>query len=198
MLHNKVILTDVDGTLLDFAGPFQSWMENLGFTPRCHLYRTYGISDVFDCTIDEKVREISRFSEADEFGFLQPILGAHTVIRSLREAGWHIVAITASHVSEASCARRRANLKALFDIEPYDVFFAGNTIPKSAILHRFGPSLWVEDSPFHLMEGVDAGHHSFLIDKPYNRDAVLSNALVTRVNNWFDIEQWINTYKDGS
>jgi beta-phosphoglucomutase-like phosphatase (HAD superfamily) len=189
---NKTILTDVDGTLLDFASDFHIWMESRGFKASGSLHDTFEIDVVYGCTRDQAMHEVEAFCEADVFKTLPPILGSLGVIRRLKANGWHVVAITSCHASPEARRNREDNLKLLFGIEPADVVFAGLMGDKREILARFPSAIWVDDHYRHIDEGLAAGHKCFVIDMPYNQqESNKTNPLVGRIHHWAEVEQWI-------
>jgi FMN phosphatase YigB (HAD superfamily) len=191
-MMNKTLLTDVDGTLLDFATDFHIWMKDRGYEASGTLHETFEIDVVYGCTREQALHEVEAFCEADVFKSLPSILGSLNVIRRLKADGWHVVAITSCHASPAAIENRLENLRYLFDIQPQDVIFAGLMGDKREILARFPPAIWVDDHYRHIDEGLEAGHKCFVIDMPYNRqESNNDNPLVERIVHWAQLEQWI-------
>ena len=53
--------------------------------------------------------------------------------------------------------------------------------------------IFIEDSPYNALELADAGMKVLLIDTYYNKDTKHKD--IIRVNNWFEIERFIEQYK---
>jgi beta-phosphoglucomutase-like phosphatase (HAD superfamily) len=191
-MMDKILLTDVDGTLLDFATDFHYWMLDHGFKATGSLSQTFEIDVVYGCTREQALHEVEAFCEADVFKTLPPILGSLGVIRRLKALGWRVVAITSCHASPEARRNREENLAILYGIEPQDVIFAGLMGDKRKILANFPPAIWVDDHYRHIEEGLDAGHKCFVIDMPYNQqESNNNNPLVERISHWMQIEAWI-------
>lgn len=196
-MRDKIVLTDVDGTIVDFAHPFHDWMDERGFqvVDNKHLTRNFLIREVFNCSPEEHEDEVLAFSESPVFAKLPALPNAQEAIQGLRDDGWRVVAITACHVSDAAMAGRKANMKDLFGIEEQDVIFVGPMASKLEVLSKMPKGYWVEDLVHHAQEGYTTGHIPIIFDRPYNR---LNNIVtpeeqnaIVRLDNWVEIEAFI-------
>lgn len=184
----KILLTDVDGTIVDFGKPFHEWMEQEGYTAIGSLSETFDIDIVFGIDRKTAVDCVERFCKSPVFAQLEPILGAVEAIAWAKAEGWRVIAITSCAASPEAQEMRCRNLEELFHIPACDVVFAGLLGDKASILQGYPSAIWVDDHPHHIDEGTLAGHKCFIIDKPYNRKYCINDGQSTvRVNDWNEI-----------
>jgi len=189
---NKLILTDVDGTLVDFATAFHDWMEEAGHPCNGSLHDTFEIHDVFGCDVEEANRQVELFCSSPVFAQLQPLAGSQEAVARLRAEGWGFVAITSCAASPEAVRMRRENLRRLYQID--EVIFAGLMGAKADILRRYPASIWVDDHLKHIREGIDTSHKCFVIDREYNRVSDIPQDQYVRVKDWSDIVSWIEKH----
>lgn len=186
----KIVITDLDNTLLDFSPHFEDWAEAQGYSiKRGVIDHTYDFQDMFHEPVDvEKMLEPFFLCDHTMSNF--PAL-SHAIepIQRLRESGFEFVAITACDPRDGLSALRHQNLKNLFGFDFEEVHVTGYNRSKSPVLQRYPPSFWVEDSHKHAIEGASLGHTAFLLDYTYNRGA---EGNFTRVKDWYEIEGHIN------
>lgn len=184
----KILLTDVDGVLLDWKAGYVNWMmENPQWFP-------YGIQDKAEsekltiegwlrCTHDESRESIAAFNDTDAFGELKPYADAEEYIAKIHAAGYSFVAITACKEDAATHERRTKNLKKYFGNAIADVHCVGLRTAKDEYLKRYQPTFWFEDSISHAHEGIKYGHNAIVLDHYYNQ----SETPFIRAKNWSEI-----------
>lgn len=179
-MRNKVILTDVDGVLLDWSAAFTGWMTEVqGFTLNSDYDPTqWDISTKF---YDDRGNIVSRnlcfsmvrtFNESANIGFLHPVLGAITYVNELANQGYRFVALTSMTNDTAAAKLRHQNL--VYHFGP--VFDEVNCIDLGMskyndlqILAQKHPgAYWLEDNIDNHADGVDCGLEGLLVKQPYN------------------------------
>lgn len=188
----KILLTDVDGTFLDFAPAYFAYMESKGwvlpeFNPAKRLYVSMGMEP------DASDDYVCDFSESDFGANLQAYPDAVRYLERFKRDGWLIVAISKWHNSPKAIANREYNIekhfgKGLFDkihcigLKSNKYPFLENYIKNSSYDVRY----WVEDHVEYASMGADLGANSFLLNRPDNQQK-WEGLNVFRVNNWLEI-----------
>lgn len=179
------ILSDIDGTLLEFTEHFERWAINAGHPIKPGILgQTYMFQDMFDHEID--VEEfLSGFFNCDHtFSTFGPFRDCIAPVKRLHAQGWDFVGITACNDREGLAELRARNFSALFGFPLKAVHVTGYSGTKEHALRSYEPTVWVEDNQKFATLGAELGHRVFLLDHPYNQ----GEGPYTRVNNWHDIE----------
>lgn len=186
---NKLILTDIDDTILNYVTPFRAWMEAKGYEPVRPYGEVYNLGQIYGLDDDHAISLIEEFTHGEEFGALAPEPCALEVLPALYWEGYRFVAISATVKSKENRDRRMKNISEAFGFEFEDCFCTGLRLPKTPYLesYRGKSDLWVEDNFSHAVDGAEMGHNTFLITRLYNRD--FEHERVTRVNDWHDIAE---------
>jgi hypothetical protein len=181
----KLILTDVDETVLKYADPFQDWCEMKGYSMNGRLRDMHDICALLDVdakTADEIIRE---FSESGALDTQPPEDCALEVLPQLYQKGFRFVAITACGNDPIFRLKRRRCLENTFGFAWEDVHTIGLGDSKGPLLSMYPPSVWVEDHFIHSVRGAEIGHKTFLLTREYNQGR--KHPKVNRVVSWFDI-----------
>jgi len=205
--NNRIILTDVDGVLLEWEHHFTKWMlQRTLFDERGARYHphklladkqnTYEMAERFGVTISEIRKEIREFNRSAWMGTQRPMPDSQTWVKLLAAEGWTFIPIT-SQTSDipAQCLRKR-RMGELFGEHIFSNYhILGTGADKDSALAEFHNTglYWVEDKPKNAVTGLKYGLKPILIDHPYNRD--FDHPEVTRVNNWQDIHQIVSGRK---
>lgn len=188
----KLLLTDVDGTFLDFASAYFAFMEDKGwvlpeYDPSKRLYASMGIEPD---NSDELVKEFS----ISEYGHNLPAYpDAITYLNKLKKDGWDIVAITKWHNDPKAVANREFNIEKHFGKGLFNsIHCIGLKNSKHSYLDYYINQLkydicyWVEDHVEYASLGSELGAVSFLLNRPDNHQK-WEGLNVFRVNNWLEI-----------
>jgi hypothetical protein len=205
--NNRIILTDVDGVLLEWEHHFTKWMlQRTLFDERGARYHphklladkqnTYEMAERFGVTIPEIRKEIREFNRSAWMGTQRPMPDSQTWVKLLAAEGWTFIPIT-SQTSDipAQCLRKR-RMGELFGEHIFSNYhILGTGADKDSALAEFHNTglYWVEDKPKNAVTGLKYGLKPILIDHPYNRD--FDHPEVTRVNNWQDIHEIVSGRK---
>jgi len=194
-MKSKVILTDCDEVLFDWAGPFETWVR-ANYPQHCEapgLLKDYwDVERWLSCPYEES-RELIRIfnSNPDYWPFFKPLPRVVDNVQKLHSEGYHFVAITACDTDQATYNGRWQNLNEVFGVGVFDTLHCvGLAESKKEHLARYVPTYWVEDKMKHASAGVDVGHTSFLIN--YKHNEMHEDPRVQRVDSWDDIYERIH------
>jgi hypothetical protein len=205
--NNRIILTDVDGVLLEWENHFTEWMlqrsyfnKEVGegyigkkiypYTLLDNKENTYEMAERFGLTKTEVRKEIREFNKSAWMGNQAPMPDSQTWVKLLAAEGWTFVPIT-SQTSDipAQCLRKK-RMGELFGDHIFTNYHILDTgADKDSALAEFHNTglYWVEDKPKNALDGLKYGLKPILIDHPYNRD--FNHPDVIRVNNWKQIHE---------
>jgi len=199
----RIILTDVDGVLLEWEHHFTKWMVQRTYFDkkgsRFHPYRllenkenTYEMADRFGVTIPEIRKEIREFNRSAWMGTQRPMPDSQTWVKLLHAEGWTIIPITSQTSDKPAQELRKKRLAELFGKQVFSNYhILGTGADKDSALAEFHNTglYWVEDKPKNALAGLKYGLKPLLFDHPYNRD--FNHPEITRVNNWKQIHEML-------
>ena len=204
---NRIILTDVDGVLLEWEHHFTKWMlqrtlfDDKG--ARYHPYRllpnkenTYEMAERFGLTKSQIRREIREFNRSAWMGTQRPMLESQTWVKLLAAEGWTFIPITSQTSDIPAQQLRKKRLGELFGEHIFTNYhILGTGADKDSALAEFHNTglYWVEDKPHNAVAGLKYGLKPILIDHPYNQD--FDHPDIIRVSNWKDIHQIVSGKK---
>lgn len=191
----KLILTDVDGVLLDWEHMFIRWMNSKGICNGVTEFTSHDLGTVFNYPDHEMLNHIEVFNESAYMGYLPPLRDSIKYVKKLHEEhGFMFRCITSLGTNPYSMKLRIRNLETLFGASLFDGFeFFDVTESKISALSRFKDTgyPWIEDKPSNALLGADLGLTSYLINHRYNtHDMNLGD--VQRVNSWKQIYDMIS------
>lgn len=184
----KLILTDIDDTILQFSNDFQRWATQERGCTFNHVLRDCGnIEAALGCDRDRSDALVTEFAEDPVlFSTLTPEPDALEVLPILHGMGYQFVAISSCVDGDVITEARRKNLEAVFGFAWPEVHCVGLLKPKHAYLERYAPTWWVEDNANNAVVGAGIGHRSILLDRGYNRHQ-LADENPMRMTSWHDI-----------
>lgn len=177
-----MILTDVDGVLLDWFGGFRKFLRAKGIGVRDGDPALWSMEGWIDATNIQEL--IAEFNRSPGFAELEPYDDAQRMVAAL--ASHHdFVAITSCLDEPLTHEMRRKNLEKHFGPVFKEIICLPLMKSKLEYLKKYPKSWWIEDSMHGAKAGEEAGHKSILINKPYNQFPIDSG--IVRDNNWYDI-----------
>jgi len=190
---NKIILTDIDGVVLDWEEGFSVWMEHHGHELVDDYQYMYNIGDRYGMSHEAGSKLVKQFNESAAIGFLPPLRDAQFFVKKLNEQhGFYFLAITSLSLDPYAKQLRERNLKKLMGDAFIDVICLDTGADKDEILAEYGAkykgNYWIEDKPENLKAGVDNGLSGILMEHGHNMDYT-GNANV--VKNWLEIHDLI-------
>jgi len=185
----KIILTDVDGVLLDWEFAFDIYLQQHGFCKVEGGNLKYDIGKRYGIDREQGRRLIKIFNESAHIGFLPPLRDAMYYVKRLHEEhGCVFHAITSLSHDENACELRRMNLRKLFGKTAFDRFvFLDTGADKDAVLEDYRDSglWWIEDKIDNCRAGQSVGLRPLLMEHGHNMQ--FEDPEIPRVRNWREI-----------
>ena len=202
--NNRIILTDVDGVLLEWEHHFTKWMlQKTLFDDRGSRYHphrllpdkqdTYWMEERFGLTKNEIRIHIREFNRSAWMGTQRPMMESQTWVKLLAAEGWTFIPITSQTSDIPAQELRKRRLGELFGNHVFTNYhILGTGADKDGALAEFHDTglYWVEDKPANAVAGLKYGLKPILIDQPYNRD--FNHPEVIRVSNWKQIHSLLH------
>jgi hypothetical protein len=189
----RIILTDVDGVLLEWENHFAGWMINKGYQQKSGKEKVYSMGKRYGLTKKKKEDLIKEFNNSAWMGTQEPMPESQTWVKLLHAEGWTFIPITSQTTDIPAQELRKRRLKDLFGGTVFENFFILDTgADKDSALAEFhGTSLWwVEDKPENALLGLEYGLRPLLVNHTYNQKFKHQN--ITRVKHWKHIYKVIN------
>ena len=198
--NNRIILTDVDGVLLEWEYHFTEWMLQRSYFDdkgkRTYPYKlldnkenTYEMAERFGLTITDIRKEIREFNKSAWMATQCPMPDSQTWVKLLAAEGWTFIPITSQTSDIPAQKVRKKRLTELFGDVFYNYHILDTGADKDSALAEFHNTglYWVEDKPKNALAGLNYGLKPILIDHPYNRN--FNHPDIIRVNNWKQIHE---------
>ena len=169
---NKVILTDVDGVLLNWEYAFHVWLQRHNYNLRDDHHLHYDMHVRYNVERPEMKERIRQFNESAAIAFLPPLRDAIHYVRKLHEQhGFVFHVITSLSKDPAACRLRTMNLQKLFGETVFDRFVyldTGADKDEALAEYRNTDYLWVEDKPENAEAGLKIGLDAALVEHGHN------------------------------
>ena len=208
--NNRIILTDVDGVLLEWEYHFTEWMLQRSYFDnevgegyigkKIYPYKlldnkenTYEMAERFGLTKTEVRKEIREFNKSAWMGNQAPMLDSQTWVKLLAAEGWTFIPITSQTSDIPAQLLRKKRLGELFGDHIFTNYHILDTgADKDSALAEFHNTglYWIEDKPKNAVAGLKYGLKPILIDHPYNRD--FNHPEIIRVSNWKQIHSLLH------
>ena len=189
--HERIILTDVDGVLLNWGYAFKVWMEQKGYDVKDP--DVYNVDKIFDMERAESKKMVRHFNESASIGFLPPLRDAIHYVRKLHEEhGYVFHAITSLSLDPHAAKLREQNLAKLFGESAFEKVVCLDTgADKDEALEPYRDSnfVWIEDKVENAEVGDKLGLDSILIEHAYNMD----NKDFPLMKNWKDVYEYLES-----
>ena len=194
MKQNRIILTDVDGCLLDWEWAFAVWMQERGWVQRPNAKDYYKISDQFENLDEGQAKKFTRlFNESAAIGFLPPLRDSVYWMRRLNEElGYRFHAITSLSTDSNAQKLRCMNLEKYYgDVFDKVICLETGGDKDEALAEYAGTALWwIEDKPANADIGHKLGLRSVLLEHGHNMDHECPYPIV---KNWREIFDLVST-----
>jgi uncharacterized HAD superfamily protein len=201
LTSNRIILTDVDGVLLEWEHHFTKWLQlrsyfdkngnrNYPYKLLDSNHNDYDMSKRFGISKETISQEIREFNRSAWMGTQRPMLESQTWVKLLHAEGWTFVPITSQTSDIPGQALRKKRLGELFGEHVFSNYhILGTGADKDGALAEFHDTglYWVEDKPKNALAGLNYGLKPILIDHPYNKE--FNHPDIIRVNNWKQIHE---------
>lgn len=192
--RQKLILTDVDGCLVDWNTAFEKFAISKGLKRLEATDHHYNLGLRFDATHEVMRGLVEEFNDSEHIATLEPLPGAVEYVSKLVKEGFRFVAITS--LSDAPCALkyRTENLHSIFGDVFDEIICLQIGSAKGHVLERWADSgfFWLEDHFSNAEAGYEVGLKTILVSAPYNAHYRTDLFCRTSMKNpWRDIYSWI-------
>ena len=192
---DKLILTDVDGVLLNWEYAFNIWMKRHGYTPKEDSGNIYDIGEKYGLTQKKKRELVKFFNESAAIGFLPPLRDAIHYVRELHvKHGYVFHVLTALSNDHQAQELRRQNLEKLFGDTVFEKFIYCDTgADKDEILEPYlGTNLlWIEDKIENAELGHILGLDSILMEHGHNMNYKDNHYGIPLMKDWKDVYEYV-------
>jgi FMN phosphatase YigB (HAD superfamily) len=173
MAKKKIIVTDVDGVLLNWEDAFQIWMEHQGYKRKKGHQFIYNAAAQFDLTKGEGRKWVKLFNESAAIGFLPPLRDAQEIVRLLHNNyGYRFVVCTSLSKDKNAQELRNQNLKKLFGDVFEEFVYLDTGADKDDALYKLAKKyrgcLWIEDKVENAHVGAACEFESIVMEHGYN------------------------------
>ena len=172
---SKIILTDIDGVVLNWEYAFGEYMEFQGHQPVEGHNKFYSVRQKYNLPTDASGDlVIKTFNESAAIGFLPPLRDAQYFIKKLHEQHqYQFIALTSLSLLPYAQQLREKNLKKLFGDNCFaEVNCLDTGADKDDILdvyaREYPGAYWIEDKPQNADVGIALGLQSILIEHGHN------------------------------
>ena len=165
----NVILTDVDGVLLNWKDSFDAWMMREHGLFATGNERAYMQGLRYDMTETEIKKYIKSFNSSANIGFLPPLFDAVKGVKKLHdEFGYKFLVITSLSLNPFAQKLRTQNLESIFGAHVFEEFVYLDTgADKSEVLECYSKlypnAYWIEDKVANAVDGRGVGLRSLLM-----------------------------------
>jgi len=184
MNKENVILTDIDGVVLNWEYAFGVWMNEHGHKLVDPTNPVYDVSEAYGIDKATGKMLVRMFNESAHIGFLPPLRDSMYYMKKLHEEhGYVFHAITSLSDNPNAQKLRILNLQKLFGetlFEKFIILGCGDDKDEALEPYRDTECLWVEDKVENAELGVELGLESVLMAHGHNR----YENKVPRVQNW--------------
>lgn len=186
---SKVIITDVDGCILNWSNGFIEYIKSLNMDSKKDLNSCWDLEEYLGLPTKEVDNLAKDFNITNNFKHLKSDYKSDVYIPLLHGMGYDFIAITACGSSDITSKYRTINLNELFPGIFKEIFCCDHNYEKNDILKNLPNSkYWVEDHYHNCKFGIDNDHVCFLMD-PYNNHKE-DNSVIS-VSDWEEIYERI-------
>jgi len=191
-LSNKVILTDVDGVLLDWEYSFNAWMNKHGYEVVPGKENEYNVGKKYGLNKVDKERIVRIFNESATIRKIPPLRDAIKYVKKLHEEHGYVFRVISSLSDDQySQHLRTKNLREMFGstvFESYVYLDTGADKDEALAQYKDTGCYWVEDKPENADLGLKLGLESILFQHDHNKSY---HGLAPTVKNWKQVYETI-------
>lgn len=169
---SKLILTDVDGVLLDWEWAFQVWMTERGYQFKNEGKKNYYLHHHYQDMTQEEIKKLVKFfNESAAIGFLPALRDSVYYVKRLHEEhGYQFRVITSLSTDPNAVKLREMNLRKIFGSAIEEVICLDTGADKDEALAPYKDSglWWIEDKPANADVGHELGLRSILVEHGHN------------------------------
>jgi beta-phosphoglucomutase-like phosphatase (HAD superfamily) len=172
-MKKKIIVTDVDGVILNWEDAFQVWMEHQGFKKVIKHKLIYNAASQFNLSKEEGKKWVRLFNQSAAIGFLPPLRDAQEVLTLLnKNYGYRFVVCTSLSNDKSAQELRTRNLKKYFGDIFEEFVYLDTGADKDEALYKLAKKyrgcLWVEDKVENAYAGEAVDFEPVVMEHGYN------------------------------
>jgi len=192
-MKDKVILTDVDGVLLDWIFHFERWMAKYKDNPleryvnRPEYWTCYKIHERYKLEQDVGYEYAREFNRSAEMRYLSPYIDAKKYVKKLHEECGYVFHVITSQTSNSAARKLRIqNLQEIFGnvFEEFKILETGASKAKALSAYEDSGCYWIEDKAVNVDTGIHLGLRGILMAETHNANY---RGYASRVETWKDI-----------
>jgi len=176
-MKNKIILTDIDGVVLDWEESFAIWMDYNGHQLVDDYQYKYDVAKRYGMDKETSNKLVRQFNASAAIGFLPPLRDAQYYIKLLHEKHkYKFIAVTSLSLDPYAQKLRERNLAKLFGDNTFqEVICLDTGADKDDILidlsYEYEGCYWIEDKIVNAQLGSDIGYDSILMEHGHSLKA---------------------------
>jgi len=170
-MKKRIILTDVDGCLLNWNEGFCEFMIEKGYPQLPNTMHEYSIGVRHGITFEQGGQFIEEYNHSDYMKRLDTFADAEIYVPKIAALGFRFIAVTSISDEPQAKINRTENLEMRFGDVFEEVHCLKMGESKAHILaENWGGSdlFWIEDHTRQAEAGHEAGLKTVLISHPYN------------------------------
>jgi len=185
-----IVLTDIDGVVLDWEEAYSAWMEHRGHKQSSDAKSHYDMHTRYGLEKSVSKNLVEQFNSSAAIGFLPPMRDAQYYIKLMHEKHQvQFIAVTSLSTDPYARKLRKRNLAKLFGDNVFkEVICLGCGDDKDEVLSelakQYKGSYWIEDKAHNARVGADLGFNTLLMEHKYN---MLESGDFKLVKNWESI-----------
>lgn len=166
----KIILTDVDGCLLNWNDAFDRFMGAKGQPRIPNTDHEYSISARHNVSTTFAMECVKEFNEGPAIEHLEPFRDSVKYVQKLAQLGFRFIVVTSISSHPGAKIRRTKNLHNVFGDIFDEIHCIEQGASKAQILLNWADTgyFWIEDHMRQAEAGNEAGLKTILINHPYN------------------------------
>ena len=188
MAADKLILTDVDETLLHWKKEFSKFLHDLEIHPTTP-WITHDMAIWMNKPRAEVDKLVYEFNTSSRFENLEEYEYSVEYVAKLVEKGYRFVAISACGNDPLVTKIRKRGLEKRFGKIFDDIYCIDGAVGKRSLLESYPKTWFVEDSRENALIAHEIGHTTLLVDQLHNKD--FTHDGITRVYHWKDVYEII-------
>jgi len=189
-----IVLTDIDGVVLDWEEAYSAWMEHRGHKHSWDAKSHYDMHTRYGLEKSVSKNLVEQFNSSAAIGFLPPLRDAQYYIKLMHEKHQvQFIAVTSLSTDPYAQKLRKRNLAKLFGDNVFkEVICLGCGDDKDEVLaelaKQYKGHYWIEDKAHNARVGADLGFKTLLMEHKYN---MLESGDFKLVKNWESIYECV-------
>lgn len=193
-MDKRVVLCDVDGVLLDWTSRLPYFLKQKGLPIEKAIFlhardEYFSLAEIADVSEEEGAALNKEYSHSKFMRYLQPYRDACLWVNLLKQK-YDFVAVTAIGTEENVLEMRRENLEFWFPGAFSEVIGVNYGETKLNALVKYDPTVFIDDSPKYIKEGLLAGHTCIRMIR--DSRACQDPSLTAR--NWAEVSNLLQIY----